>query len=41
VAGLLQVNVGIPADVTPGATVPVVVTVGMASSQAGLTLAVR
>ena len=41
VAGVLQVNARIPAAVTPGDAVPVVVTVGNSSSQAGVTIAVR
>jgi len=41
VSGLLQVNAQIPACVTPGPSVPVVVTIGGASSQPGVTLAVR
>jgi uncharacterized protein (TIGR03437 family) len=41
VAGMLQVNARIPADVPHGATVPVTVTVGAATSQAGVTLATK
>jgi uncharacterized protein (TIGR03437 family) len=41
VAGLLQVNVTIPAGVATGASVPVVITVGTAASQTGVTLAVK
>jgi uncharacterized protein (TIGR03437 family) len=41
VAGVLQVNVRIPEGVTPGPAVPVGLTVGNASSQSGVTLAVR
>ena len=41
VSGVLQVNARIPAGVTTGPAIPVVVTVGGASSQAGVTLAVR
>lgn len=41
VAGVLQVNVRVPDGVTPGPAVAVVVTVGSASSQSGVTLAVR
>ena len=37
-AGALQVNVKIPASVRRGVSVPVVITVGNASSQAGVTL---
>jgi uncharacterized protein (TIGR03437 family) len=40
VAGLLQLNVAIPASVTPGSAVPVLIRVGAASSQAGVTIAV-
>lgn len=40
VAGLFQINVRLPAGLRSG-NVPVVVTVGSASSQAGLTVAVR
>jgi uncharacterized protein (TIGR03437 family) len=38
VSGLLQVNATIPAGVQTGASVPVVITVGTASSQAGVTV---
>jgi len=41
VSGVFQVNVLIPNDAPSGAAVPIVITVGSASSQAGLTLAVR
>lgn len=41
VYGLLQVNVTVPAGVTPGSAVPVVLTIGGVSSQAGLTMAVN
>jgi uncharacterized protein (TIGR03437 family) len=40
VYGLLQINAMVPAGVTPGSAVPVVLTVGSASSQKGLTMAV-
>jgi uncharacterized protein (TIGR03437 family) len=40
VAGLLQINVAIPASVTPGTAVPVLIRVGEATSQAGVTIAV-
>jgi len=40
VAGLLQINVAIPASITPGNAVPVVIRVGSATSQAGVTIAV-
>jgi uncharacterized protein (TIGR03437 family) len=41
VSGVLQVNARIPDDAPSGAAVPIVITVGSANSQAGLTLAVR
>jgi uncharacterized protein (TIGR03437 family) len=41
VSGVLQVNARVPGGVVPGNTVPVVVAVGGASSQSGVTLAVR
>jgi uncharacterized protein (TIGR03437 family) len=40
VAGVLQVNAQIPAGVTAGGTVPVVVQVGTSNSQPGVTIAV-
>jgi uncharacterized protein (TIGR03437 family) len=40
-AGLLQVNAKIPADVPRGTSVPVTITVGAATSQAGVTVAIR
>jgi uncharacterized protein (TIGR03437 family) len=40
VAGLLQINVPIPAGITAGNAVPVVIRVGGAPSQAGVTIAV-
>lgn len=40
VAGLLQINANVPATVAVGPAVPVVLTVGTASSQAGITIAV-
>jgi trimeric autotransporter adhesin len=40
VAGLLQINVAVPAGVTPGNAVPVIIRVGGATSQANVTLAV-
>ena len=40
-AGLLQVNARIPADVPRGTSVPVTITVGAATSQAGVTVAIR
>ena len=41
IAGAMQINAQVPAGVTPGASVPVVVTIGGVSSQAGVTLAVK
>jgi uncharacterized protein (TIGR03437 family) len=41
VTGLLQVNARVPAGPPSGSTVPVVLTVGSASSQTGVTMAVR
>jgi uncharacterized protein (TIGR03437 family) len=41
VSGLMQVNVTIPAGVPSGTNVPVVLTVGTASSQTGVTIAIR
>jgi uncharacterized protein (TIGR03437 family) len=41
VAGLFQVNAVVPAGVAPGAAVPVTLTVGGATSQRGVTIAVR
>ncbi len=41
VAGLLQINAEVPAGVTPGDAVPLVVRVGDAASQAGVTIAVK
>jgi uncharacterized protein (TIGR03437 family) len=40
VAGLMQINVAIPGGITPGNTVPVVIRVGDATSQAGVTISV-
>jgi uncharacterized protein (TIGR03437 family) len=39
--GLFQLDVTVPAGVTPGPSVPVVLTVGGVASQAGLTMAVQ
>jgi len=41
VAGLVQINARIPAGVTPGAAVPVTITIGGSPSPAGVTVAVR
>ena len=41
VAGALQVNVEIPASVTPGSHVPIQIQIGMASSQPNVTIAVK
>ncbi len=41
VAGVLQINARVPGGVTSGSAVAVVVTVGSASSQSGVTLAIR
>jgi len=41
VAGVLQVNAVVPAGVTPGAAVPVVIQVGNWKSQSGIAIAVR
>jgi uncharacterized protein (TIGR03437 family) len=40
VAGVMQVNLQVPAGVQPGSAVPVVLQVGMASTQSGVTIAV-
>jgi uncharacterized protein (TIGR03437 family) len=41
VAGALQVNVEIPASVTPGSHVPIEIQIGTASSQPNVTIAVK
>jgi len=41
VAGFMQVNAEVPAGVTPGLSVPVVVRIGVWQSQAGLTITVK
>jgi uncharacterized protein (TIGR03437 family) len=41
VAGVFQVNVRVPEAAAPGSTVPLVLTAGGASSQAGVTLAIQ
>jgi uncharacterized protein (TIGR03437 family) len=40
-AGLMQVNAIVPEDITPADNAPLIITVGEASSQAGVTIAVR
>ena len=40
VAGVMQVNVQVPPGVQPGSAVPVMLTVGKASSQPGITIAI-
>jgi uncharacterized protein (TIGR03437 family) len=40
-AGLLQVSAQVPLSITPGNAVPVTITIGGATSQAGVTLAVQ
>jgi len=40
VAGLLQINAVVPDGITPSSAVPVVVRVGDATSQGGVTIAV-
>jgi uncharacterized protein (TIGR03437 family) len=41
VAGVLQVNVIVPNGVPAGKSVPIVITVGTASSQANVTIAIH
>jgi uncharacterized protein (TIGR03437 family) len=41
IAGLTQINAQVPAGVTPGTNVPVVVTIGTWQSQLGVTMAVQ
>jgi uncharacterized protein (TIGR03437 family) len=41
VEGLTQVDVVIPSTVTPGPTVPIVVTIGGVASQSGITVSVN
>jgi uncharacterized protein (TIGR03437 family) len=41
VAGLLQINVTVPAGIAASAAVPVAVTFGAASSQARVTMALK
>jgi uncharacterized protein (TIGR03437 family) len=41
IAGLTQINAQVPAGVTPGAKVPVIVTIGTWQSQPGVTMAVQ
>jgi uncharacterized protein (TIGR03437 family) len=41
VTGLLQVNAVVPGETTPGPAIPIVLTVGSALSQTGVTIAVK
>ena len=41
VAGVLQINVNVPAGAPAGSSVPVTVTIGTATSQSGLTVAIQ
>jgi uncharacterized protein (TIGR03437 family) len=41
VAGVLQINVQIPADAPVGPSIPIVVRVGNTFSQAGVTIAIK
>jgi uncharacterized protein (TIGR03437 family) len=41
VTGVIQVNVLVPSGIAPGSDVPVVLTIGNAGSQAGVTIALR
>jgi uncharacterized protein (TIGR03437 family) len=41
ISGALQINAQVPAGVTPGPSVPLVVTIGGVSAQSGITLAVK
>jgi uncharacterized protein (TIGR03437 family) len=41
VAGLLQVNAVVPQNVTPGAAVPIAISVGGVPSQGGMTIAIQ
>jgi uncharacterized protein (TIGR03437 family) len=41
IAGLTQINAQVPAGVTPGTKVPVIVTIGTWQSQSGVTMAVQ
>lgn len=41
VAGLMQLNIQLPAGVSTGDAVPVMITIGTASTQQGVTLAIR
>ena len=40
IAGVMQINVRIPSGITPGSAVPIVIQVGNATSQTGVTIAV-
>jgi uncharacterized protein (TIGR03437 family) len=39
--GLLQLNVTVPSDASPGKTVPVTVSIGTADAQSGVTIALK
>jgi uncharacterized protein (TIGR03437 family) len=41
VAGVIQINARVPATVAAGNAVPIVIKIGTAESQAGVTLAIR
>ena len=41
IAGLTQINAQVPAGVTPGSGVPIVVQIGDKKSQAGVTVAIK
>jgi uncharacterized protein (TIGR03437 family) len=41
VAGVTQVNALIPSGVNPGSAIPIVLTIGGVSSQAGVTIAIQ
>ena len=41
IAGAMQINAQVPAGVTPGPSVPLLVTIGGVSAQTGVTLAVK
>jgi uncharacterized protein (TIGR03437 family) len=41
VAGVIQINVEVPADLSPGAATPIQITIGNQTSRSGVTLATR